>query len=74
MYFDVDDDDADSLAGYIAEIHDAKQFKEAQCVYECASATAAGATAVGRIWLGGFWPTQDVRVRSLNIRFFNIIV
>jgi hypothetical protein len=65
MYFEGEGDDTDNLQEYIAQLSpaDAAQFKQAQCVYECASRfSSSPSTAIGRIWLSGLWPTQDVTV------------
>lgn len=62
MYFEGDGDETENLAEFMAQLPDAEEFKKAQCVFECASRFNASQDAIGKIWLSGFWATQDVKV------------
>eukprot|EP00750_Incisomonas_marina_P028907 INCI7003.3.p1 GENE.INCI7003.3~~INCI7003.3.p1 ORF type:complete len:258 (+),score=40.38 INCI7003.3:266-1039(+) len=61
MYFEGDGDETENLAEFMAQLPDAEEFKKAQCVFECGSRFNASPDAIGRIWLSGFWATQDVK-------------
>ena len=63
---DSEEEDTRTLGEYMEQLQNPDKFKEAQCVFECASRYSDNPDAIGGLWLGGFWSTMDVTTLVQN--------